>query len=135
GSWGGYWGNYYYPGNWYPGSYEGRANVLLGSGDGSFAAPNTTGLGYGYHTSAAVADVNGDGNQDFATVNDDTWTVSVLSGDGLGNLVGPADFSTGAYPYAVTAGDVDADGDADLVTANLSGNEVSVLSGDGLGSF
>ena len=59
----GYYGNYYtyYPGT--PGYYEGRANVLLGNGDGSFSAPSSTALGQGYHTSAAVADFNGDGKQ------------------------------------------------------------------------
>jgi hypothetical protein len=114
--------------------------VLLGNGDGSFSAPNTTGLGYGYHTSAAVANFNGDtinGHpvQDFATANFDTGTVSVLLGDLSGYLQGPTDFSTGASPRSVAAGDVDADGDTDLVTANLYGNEVSVLPGDGLGAF
>src|SRR5439155_1191621 len=88
GSWGGYYGNYYYPGNWYPGYYEDRANVLLGNGDGSFPTVNTTDLGYGYHTSAAVADFNGDGAQDFAAANDDYSTVSALVGDGLANPSG-----------------------------------------------
>jgi hypothetical protein len=31
---------------WYPGWYEGRANVLLGNGTGSFAAPATADIGY-----------------------------------------------------------------------------------------
>jgi hypothetical protein len=135
GWWGGYWGNYYYPGNYYPGYNEGRANVLLGTGDGSFAPPSTTDLGYGYHSSAAVADVNGDGNQDFVTVDDDAATVNVLQGDGAGNLLGPANCATDAYPYAVTAGDVDGDGNIDLITASPSDNVVSVLVGDGLGGF
>jgi hypothetical protein len=39
---------------WYPGYYTGYANVLLGDGLGGFRA-NITGLGNGYHTSAAVA--------------------------------------------------------------------------------
>jgi hypothetical protein len=128
----------YYPGS--PGYYEGRATVLLGNGDGSFSAPNTTGLGYGYHTSAAVANfnadtINGHPVQDFATVNLDNGTVSVLLGDVSGYLQGPTDFSTGAYPWSVATGDVDADGDTDLVTANIYSNEVSVLPGDGLGAF
>src|SRR5439155_9570844 len=52
GSWG-YWGNYY------PGYSVGYANVVLGTGDGSFSAPTTPSLGYASHTSAAVPDFHG----------------------------------------------------------------------------
>jgi hypothetical protein len=133
----GYWvGDYYsgytyYPGT--PGYYEGRANVLLGNG-GSFSAPNTTGLGYGYHTSAAVADFNGDTLPDFAADYSDGGTVSVLLGDGTGALGAPADLGAGAFPSSVAAGDVNGDSKPDLVTANASGNDVSVLLSNG-GSF
>jgi hypothetical protein len=124
--------------NYYPGSpayYEGRANVLLGNGDGSFAAPSITDLGYGYYTSAAVADFNGDGRPDFAATNPDNATVGVLLGDGLGNLQAPAHFPTDSGPWSVAAADLDGDGHADLVTANSNADAVSVLRGDGLGSF
>src|SRR5439155_1147549 len=60
----GYYGNHYY-------HYEGRVNVLLGNGTGSFSAPIASYLGYGIHTSVAVADFNGDGKQDFAAANYD----------------------------------------------------------------
>ena len=46
----------YYGPSYYPGYYEGQVNVLLGTGSGSFAAPTSSSLGTGYHTSAAVAD-------------------------------------------------------------------------------
>ncbi len=137
---GGYGGYYGYGGgwggwSWYPGYYSSSANVLLGNGDGSFSGPNTTWLGNGYHTSAAVADFNGDLIQDFATANRDYGTVSVLRGDVSGNLVPLADFSAGTTPSSVAAGDVDGDDDIDLVTANTYGNGVSVLLGDGAGVF
>jgi hypothetical protein len=80
--------NVYYPGyfggpygDWYPGSYEGRVNVLLGSGTGSFSGPNTTFTDLGYHDAATVADLNGDGFDDFVTVNADYGYVDVLLGD------------------------------------------------------
>jgi hypothetical protein len=38
---------------YYYGHYEGQATVLLGNGDGTFDAPLTTALGYGYHRGAA----------------------------------------------------------------------------------
>ncbi len=135
--------NVYYPGSYYygwygwywtPGYYTGNAGVLLGNGDGSFASPGTTWLGYGYHTGAAVADFNGDGKQDFAAADTDYGTVSVLPGDGAGNLSGPTDFYAGGSPGAVAAGDVNGDGKADLVAATYSGT-VGVLLGDGSGGF
>src|SRR5947208_980299 len=62
-------GYYYgYGGGRYPHYHtEAAANVLLGNGDGSFGAPLTTALGYGGHTGAAAADLNGDGRADFVT--------------------------------------------------------------------
>jgi hypothetical protein len=134
---GDYWSGYtYYPGTpGTPGYYEGRANVLLGNGDGSFSAPNITGLGDGYHTSAAVADFNGDTLPDFAAANPDSGTVSVLLGDGAGAFGAPAEFGADYSPSSVAAGDVNGDGTPDLVTANASGNDVSVLLGNGDGSF
>ncbi|MDX1925910.1 MAG: Calx-beta domain-containing protein [Pirellulaceae bacterium] len=113
--------------------YEGRANVLLGNGTGSFAAPITSQLGYGYHNSIAVADFNGDAVQDLASVNSD-YGVNVLLGTGTGAFGTPVAFFA-AYPFTLTAGDVNADGKTDLVTANIYADNVSVLLGNGLGSF
>jgi hypothetical protein len=125
---GGY--DYYYG---YYGSYDGRANVLLGNGAGSFSPPITTALGYGYHTSAAMADFNGDGNDDFAAVNSDYGTVSVSLGSRAGAPLGaPTSFATGWYPQAVTVGDFTGDGILDLVTA---GQTVDILPGIGDGTF
>src|SRR5262249_51022922 len=114
----------------YYGPAVGFATVLLGNGDGSFSAPHTTLLGDGFHTSAAVADFNGDGKLDFAAANYDNGTVNVLLGDGNGNLLAPTDFNVGGNPYSVAAGDVNGDGHIDLVTANTRGNNVSVLLGN-----
>jgi hypothetical protein len=138
----GYWvqddygGAVYYPGT--PGDpayHEGRANVLLGYGDGSFSMPNTTYLGYGYHLSAAAADFNGDLKLDFASTSYGNGTVDVILGSGMGTFGSPVAFSVGNNPYSVAAGDVNADGKLDLVTANRYGNDVNVLLGDGLGGF
>src|SRR5436305_177387 len=51
----------YYGPYWNPGYYTGSAHVLLGNGLGDFADASSNWLGTGYHTSAAVADFNGDG--------------------------------------------------------------------------
>src|SRR2546423_1880812 len=86
-----------------------RAKWLLGNGLGSFAAPTSTALGYGYHTGADVADFNADGRDDFAAVNYEYWTVGVSLAAADGSLQASTDFSTGYYPVSVTAGDVNGD--------------------------
>jgi hypothetical protein len=138
----GYWGwsdgyeRYYY----HPAHDDSYANVLLGQGDalgkadGTFSAPTPFWLGDSGHLSAVVGDFNGDGNQDLAAAHYWYWTVSVLLGDGLGNLYGLTDFGAGYEPRSVAAGDLNGDSKLDLVTAN-SDHSVSVLLANGLGSF
>jgi hypothetical protein len=131
--------NFFQPGyfgwyGYYPGYNTGVANVLLGTGTGSFAPPTSTGLGYGTYTSVAVADFNGDGKKDLAVVSPDNYYLSVLWGSGTGTLGSSASFAAG-LSQSVTAGDVNGDGKVDLVTASASANGVSVLIGTGAGSF
>ena len=127
--------NVYYPsydyGFGYPGYYEGHVNVLLGSGSGSFAAPTSSSLGTGYHTSAAAADLNGDDNDDFVAVNADYGAVTVALGASTG-LDPAASYATGWYPQAVTVGDFTGDGVLDLATA---GQTIDILTGLGDGTF
>jgi hypothetical protein len=130
-----YYGDIYYPGTpGTPGNWDGRAEVLLGNGDGSFSAPSTTGLGDGYHLSAAVADFNGDGRADFAAGNPDSSMVNVLLNDGGATLGLTNSSYASGDAWSVAAADVNGDGNSDLVTANNSGN-VGVLLGNGNGSF
>ena len=77
--------SYDYYGYYYT-SYEGRATVLLGNGadPGLFSDSWTVTLGGGFHNSAAVADFNRDGNDDFATVNSDYGWATVLLGANAG---------------------------------------------------
>ena len=117
--------------------YEGYANVLIGNCNGSFSGPNTTPLGWGFHTAATAADLNSDGFTDFVTAQFYGTNVEVLWGDGSGYLQGPSRFTCGESPVSVAAGDVNGDGFTDLVTANWStyASDIGVLLGDGLGNF
>jgi hypothetical protein len=128
--WGG-WGYY----GWYGGGgywvNEANVSVLMGNGGGSFAAPVSYNLGYGYLLSGAVADFNSDGKDDFAAVNTDYGMVSVLLGTSTG-LGAPASYATGWYPRAVTVGEFTGDEFLDLATA---GNTVDILPGNGDGTF
>jgi len=133
--------NTYYPGwwdsywGWNPGWYVGHANVMIGNGAGSFAAPMASYLGQGYHMGAAADDFNGDGRDDFAACNIDYSLVDVVLADSTGALGSLQELGAGYSPQSVTAGDLSGDGKSDLVTANWGGQDVSVLLGNGSGGF
>jgi hypothetical protein len=118
----------------YTGLY-GYANVLLGNGGGGFSGPYVQSLGWGFHTSAVVVDLNGDGFGDFVAASRGYGKVYVMLGDGTGDLRDPSGFTCGNSPVSVAVGDVNGDTVTDLVTANWLGDDVGVLLGDGLGNF
>jgi hypothetical protein len=125
----GYWGYYgYYPGS--PPTSE--VSVLLGHGDGSFAASSYYDLGGIYVPVVATGDFNRDGKADLV------WAaggVSVLLGSGDGTFAPAAQSSATDFgPQSVAVADLDGDGKLDLATAN-GYNSASVLLGSGDGTF
>ena len=85
--------------------------------------------------SIAVADFNGDGNQDLAAVNSvNTGTVSVSLGNGTGGF-STTNVTVGTAPFSIAAGDFNGDAKQDFVTANYNGSNVSVRLGNVAGSF
>jgi len=116
--------------------------VLLGVGDGRFApapgSPFAAHQGTKAHNHGLVlSDLNGDGNLDITTSNQDDNSVSILLGDGRGGFTPPAGspFAVGRAPYPHAVGDVNRDGNLDIVTPNVGSNNVTVLLGDGHGGF
>ena len=110
-------------------------SVLLGNGDGSFAAQRRFTV-YSLPRSVIAGDFNGDGKTDLATANGNANDVSVLLGNGDGTFAAPRRFAVDSSPWLVVAGDFNGDGKTDLATANgSSSNDVTVLLGDGEGSF
>jgi FG-GAP-like repeat/Dockerin type I domain len=113
--------------------------VLLGNGDGSFAAPilipfpNTP-------AAAAIADVNGDGKADLIVVGatdgqtaDSLNNIAVLFGHGDGTFDPPV-FSQGfASLNNVQVADVNNDGKPDLILSTA--DEIAVAIGNGDGTF
>jgi hypothetical protein len=75
----------------------------------------------------AVGDLNGDGKVDVATVQAGGSNVTVLQGDGAGNLGSARQIAVGSNPVSVAVGDIDGDGRLDLITANQGSGNVSVL--------
>jgi len=88
---------------------------------------------------AVVADFNGDGRLDIATVNYAN-TVSVMLGLPGGTFAPPLTYATGSYPATVIAADLRGIGKIDLVTVNFPNGAdqpgtISVLLGNGDGTL
>jgi hypothetical protein len=129
---------------------SGEIDALLGNGDGTFQAPQSTSSG-GYLTeSIALADVNQDGKLDLVAANcggPDCFngTVDVLLGNGDGSFQLAQTYPSGAeLASAIAVADVNGDGHPDLLVANYcsspgaacgNGGVLSVLQGNGDGTF
>src|SRR5205807_4298437 len=124
-----YYSNYvYYPGT--PGApTTSEVTVLLGNGDGTFAASSYYDLSGSYARSIATGDFNGDGKADLVWTDQSAGAIGVLLGNGDGSFAAAAQsFATDTGPNWVAVADLNADGKLDLGTAN--GNySASVLLG------
>jgi FG-GAP-like repeat len=104
-------------------------SILLGRGDGTFAPTRNYRLEAPYSgtSSAAIADLNGDGRPDIAAANDLTNDVSVALGRGDGSFLPAAHYRTHGSPEAVAVADLNGDTLPDLAIANSDSRDVSVL--------
>ncbi len=95
---------------------------LVGNGSGAWAT--------------VVADFNGDGKMDIATVSSSNNNkVSIFLGNGDGTFRKNTDYTTGSFPFAIVAADFNRDGKLDLATADANATGVSVFLGNGDGTF
>jgi hypothetical protein len=122
-----------------PGSgLPGDISVILGNGNGTFAAANNV-PALDNNQAIAVGDFNNDGNQDVITVSNSATpsnNAEVLFGNGQGGLTAFAPFS---LPFGgvstVAVGDFNGDGNLDFVVANQLNSSASVFLGNGNGTF
>jgi hypothetical protein len=103
-----------------------RVSVLLGDGNGGFAARTDVAVGASPYA-VAVADFDGDRAKDVVTADFSAQTVTLLRGDGSGGFGAARAFAVGLLPRSVAAADLNGDGKADVVTANYGADTVSVL--------
>ncbi len=118
----------------YAAASDGAVFILLGTGNGMFAAPVEFAAGNG-PSALITADWNGDGIVDLAVANFDDDTVSILLGRGNGTFSVPPAIPVGSAPLALAAGDFNGDYRMDLAVANSADNTVSILLGVGTGGF
>jgi hypothetical protein len=125
----GYYSGYY--------SYTPRTSdvtVLLGHGDGTFAASSHHNLFGDYVPSIATEDLNGDGKVDLAWADQSASAVGVMLGNGDGTFALGAWLATDPGLNSVAVADLNGDGKPDLVTANWNAS-ANVLLGNGDGTF
>jgi hypothetical protein len=128
--------NLWYGGVFYGEQYgpfvEGHVQVLLGNGDGTFAAGNSySNEPYsGLIGPVELADFNDDGKLDVVTGGYGAGNVSLLHGNGDGTFNAPESYPAGTVgggPNDIAVADLDGNGSLDIATANYGWNTMSVL--------
>jgi hypothetical protein len=110
--------------------------VLVGNGDGTFRAPTkSTSTPVG---DLAVADFNGDGRLDVASVETNLvpYDGHVRLGNGRGGFTSVGKLTIGGEdPTGLAAADLDGDGKVDLAAVSGESNDLRVMIGRGNGQF
>ena len=111
-----------------------QASVLLGKGDGTFAASvdyplgDNSGLSRNGPTAFVLADLNGDGKQDLVVANTMGPTLAVLLGKGDGGFAARQEYPAVSASSSLAVGDLNGDGKPDIAA---SGGVVLFGNGDG----
>ncbi len=127
----------------------GLLTVALGTCDGNFAQdPNPTAMVGDLDPAIQIADVDGDGHLDvigsaaFYPLIDNPlagteagYLVSVLKGDGKGNLAIAQTYRGEANMFSFVAADFNGDKRPEIVTVDALENKVSVFTNDGTGNY
>ncbi len=126
----------------------GWLTIAKGNCNGTFTQNGFTAELGDVDYAVTVADVNGDGKLDVvassAFSEDEVvggigavggYLVSVLDGDGAGNVSPPSIYRVGADAFSLAVSDLSGDGFPDIVTINQHESSTSLLLNDGKGGF
>jgi hypothetical protein len=114
---------------------SGGVTILLGNGDGTFAATGPNLDPTADFALIATGDFNGDGIPDFVTPNyfefGGSPTIFLGKGDGTFTFSKVTSFTLDYFPTSVVVGDFNGDGVLDLAFSDLNGVEIALGNGDG----
>jgi hypothetical protein len=114
---------------------SGGLDTRLGTGDGTFQAPQHTSLSFNF-PSPAVADFNKDGRVDVVVAAEIDDQIAILLGKGDGTFDVPTYYQTSApYVRSPHVADFNGDGNLDLEVCVSVANIVSIYPGNGDGTF
>jgi hypothetical protein len=120
-------------------SFDGQVAILIGNGDGSFAAPVFYDVGTQNAIRLVATDLNNDGKVDLAVAvqhsSHATNGLAVLLGNGDGSFQPAVTSVAGVNSTDVAAEDFDGDGKMDVALATSTAGVVEVALGNGDGSF
>lgn len=118
----------------YGDNINGSISILLGYGDGTFGARTDIATGiYSFPRSVAIADLNGDNQEDLAVVTEGDFSVTVFLGQGNGTFLQATKHTVGIYAGNAVLGDLNRDGKLDVALTTYS--EMTVLLGNGDATF
>jgi FG-GAP-like repeat len=127
----------------------GLVTIAKGTCDGNFTQnPNPTAMVGDLDPAIQIADVDGDGHLDvigsavFYPLADNPeagteagYLLSVLKGDGKGNLSIAQTYRGGTDAYSLVVADFNGDGRPEILTADSLENQVSLFTNDGSGNY
>ncbi len=116
-------------------SGDGRVDIVLGNGNGTFDAPQSIPTGNEPH-GIAVLDVDGDADLDVANSVRSGDVVALTLNNGSGVFAAATSFDSGGDgEYGLAAADMNNDGISDLIVGAQDSEDIVVLLGTGAGTF
>ncbi len=115
-------------------AYSWAFTVQAGPGSAEFTLTGTYAVGT-QPCWVTGGDLDGDGDVDLITANDEADSVTVLLNAGTGVFEIDSSYWVGLYPQSVVVADFDADGALDLATADGDQDALFVMFGNGDGTF
>jgi hypothetical protein len=120
----------------WPNSATDNITVVLGNGNGGFAAPTNLAVG-DFPERIAIGDLNRDGRQDLAVRNFLSANISVLFGNANGTFTAATTAITNvpSNGSGIAIRDINRDGIEDIVVSRIDPNSFQIHIGNGSGGF